>query len=358
MTWLGDSYYIVTTGYNKQSNREVVLRDIRNVGSVVHSIVADNVRLAAFVLRRAPGRSSPSTTPRATFCGTPAAATRSSTDSTSTTPPCGPIEVSTFPRFEDRGRERDRDQSEELGEESRDAPAVSPRHLQKRGRQVSTFPPFEVGSCASTWRAASTASRSSCRTKPAPPSLYAFSPRFSSGNLRENSAPRTGAELRPVDPRGRREAPLPRTRAEFPRVGLAAEPRGAAPALPRGYFGFSAGLPAAAYCFPAVLSRPVGGAARGVRAGTGETRGRHRAAAERETPADGGSPRGRRGDAAVGGTAGPAGARGERRGGKRGFGGSDDGAGRRFPRSRGSSVVSRRCSTLLGEASRRIGETG
>lgn len=55
MTWLGDSYYIVTTGYNKQSNREVVLRDIRNVGSVVHSIVADNVRLAASCFLQSPG---------------------------------------------------------------------------------------------------------------------------------------------------------------------------------------------------------------------------------------------------------------------------------------------------------------
>lgn len=43
MTWLGDSYYFVTTGYNKQSNREVVLRDIRNVSQSVYTITADNV---------------------------------------------------------------------------------------------------------------------------------------------------------------------------------------------------------------------------------------------------------------------------------------------------------------------------
>ena len=43
MTWLGDSYYIVTTGYSKQSNREVVLRDIRNINSVIYTITADNV---------------------------------------------------------------------------------------------------------------------------------------------------------------------------------------------------------------------------------------------------------------------------------------------------------------------------
>lgn len=100
MAWLGDSYYIVTTGYNKQSNREVLLRDIRNIDNVVYTITADNVGLPRGSRRRAPGRSSPSTTPRATCCGTLAAGTPSSTASTSTTPPCGPTEVSTFPRFE------------------------------------------------------------------------------------------------------------------------------------------------------------------------------------------------------------------------------------------------------------------
>lgn len=45
MTWLGDSYYLVTTGYSKQSNREVCLRDIRNVDKVLYTITADNVLL-------------------------------------------------------------------------------------------------------------------------------------------------------------------------------------------------------------------------------------------------------------------------------------------------------------------------
>ena len=43
MTWLGDSYFFVTTGYSKQSNREVVLRDLRNVSQAVYTITADNV---------------------------------------------------------------------------------------------------------------------------------------------------------------------------------------------------------------------------------------------------------------------------------------------------------------------------
>ena len=43
MTWLGDSYFCVTTGYSKQSNREVVLRDLRNVSQAVYTITADNV---------------------------------------------------------------------------------------------------------------------------------------------------------------------------------------------------------------------------------------------------------------------------------------------------------------------------
>lgn len=43
MTWLGDSHYFVTTGYSKQSNREVVLRDVRCVDSPVYTITADNV---------------------------------------------------------------------------------------------------------------------------------------------------------------------------------------------------------------------------------------------------------------------------------------------------------------------------
>ena len=43
MTWLGDSYFFVTTGYRKQSNREVVLRDLRNVSQAVYTITADNV---------------------------------------------------------------------------------------------------------------------------------------------------------------------------------------------------------------------------------------------------------------------------------------------------------------------------
>ena len=91
---------IVTTGYNKQSNREVLLRDIRNIDNVVYTITADNVGLPRGSRRRAPVRSSPSTTPRVTCCGTRAAGTRNSTESTSTTPPCGPIEVSPFPRSE------------------------------------------------------------------------------------------------------------------------------------------------------------------------------------------------------------------------------------------------------------------
>ncbi len=45
MTWLGDSYYLVTTGYSKQSNREVVLRDIRNINNIIYTINADNVIL-------------------------------------------------------------------------------------------------------------------------------------------------------------------------------------------------------------------------------------------------------------------------------------------------------------------------
>ena len=47
MAWLGDSYYIVTTGYNKQSNREVLLRDIRNIDNVVYTITADNDTVTA-----------------------------------------------------------------------------------------------------------------------------------------------------------------------------------------------------------------------------------------------------------------------------------------------------------------------
>ena len=43
MTWLGDSYFFVTTGYSKQRNREVVLRDLRNVSQAVYTITADNV---------------------------------------------------------------------------------------------------------------------------------------------------------------------------------------------------------------------------------------------------------------------------------------------------------------------------
>ena len=43
MTCLGDSYFFVTTGYSKQSNREVVLRDLRNVSQAVYTITADNV---------------------------------------------------------------------------------------------------------------------------------------------------------------------------------------------------------------------------------------------------------------------------------------------------------------------------
>ena len=43
MTWLGDSYYLVTTGYSKQSNREIILRDIRNINNIVYTITADNV---------------------------------------------------------------------------------------------------------------------------------------------------------------------------------------------------------------------------------------------------------------------------------------------------------------------------
>ena len=98
MAWLGDSYYIVTTGYNKQSNREVLLRDIRNIDNVVYTITADNVGLPRGSRRRAPAPSFRSTTPRVTCCGTLAAGMPSSTASTSTTPPCGPIGVSTFPR--------------------------------------------------------------------------------------------------------------------------------------------------------------------------------------------------------------------------------------------------------------------
>lgn len=43
MIWLGDSYYLVTTGYSKQSNREIILRDIRNINNIVYTITADNV---------------------------------------------------------------------------------------------------------------------------------------------------------------------------------------------------------------------------------------------------------------------------------------------------------------------------
>ena len=43
MAWLGDSYYLVTTGYSRRSNREVVLRDIRNISNPIHTITADNV---------------------------------------------------------------------------------------------------------------------------------------------------------------------------------------------------------------------------------------------------------------------------------------------------------------------------
>ena len=57
MAWLGDSYYIVTTGYNKQSNREVLLRDIRNIDNVVYTITADNVGLPRGSRRRAPAPS-------------------------------------------------------------------------------------------------------------------------------------------------------------------------------------------------------------------------------------------------------------------------------------------------------------
>lgn len=42
MAWLGDSYYLVTTGYSRRSNREVILRDIRNIDAPVHTITADN----------------------------------------------------------------------------------------------------------------------------------------------------------------------------------------------------------------------------------------------------------------------------------------------------------------------------
>ena len=45
MAWLGDSYYLVTTGYSRRSNREVILRDIRNIDSPVYTITADNVNI-------------------------------------------------------------------------------------------------------------------------------------------------------------------------------------------------------------------------------------------------------------------------------------------------------------------------
>ncbi len=48
MTWLGDSYYLVTTGYSRRSNREVVLRDIRNIENSVYTITADNVELCLY----------------------------------------------------------------------------------------------------------------------------------------------------------------------------------------------------------------------------------------------------------------------------------------------------------------------
>lgn len=43
MAWLGDSYYLVTTGYSRRSNREVILHDIRNITTPVYTITADNV---------------------------------------------------------------------------------------------------------------------------------------------------------------------------------------------------------------------------------------------------------------------------------------------------------------------------
>lgn len=55
MTWLGDSYYLVTTGYSKQSNREVCLRDIRNVDKVLYTITADNVCLGLIDYYQSPG---------------------------------------------------------------------------------------------------------------------------------------------------------------------------------------------------------------------------------------------------------------------------------------------------------------
>lgn len=42
MAWLGDSYYLVTTGYSRRSNREVILHDIRNITTPVYTITADN----------------------------------------------------------------------------------------------------------------------------------------------------------------------------------------------------------------------------------------------------------------------------------------------------------------------------
>ena len=77
MAWLGDSYYLVTTGYSRRSNREVILRDIRNIDAPVHTITADNVATRFLRAYRVPGPSCPSTTPAATCCGTRAAATRS-----------------------------------------------------------------------------------------------------------------------------------------------------------------------------------------------------------------------------------------------------------------------------------------
>lgn len=77
MAWLGDSYYLVTTGYSRRSNREVILRDIRNIDSPVYTITADNVVLRRLRERRVPVPSFPSTTHAVTSCGTRVAATRS-----------------------------------------------------------------------------------------------------------------------------------------------------------------------------------------------------------------------------------------------------------------------------------------
>ena len=55
MTWLGDSYYLVTTGYSRVSNREVVLRDIRNINQVVYTITADNVGNGVSDKEQSPG---------------------------------------------------------------------------------------------------------------------------------------------------------------------------------------------------------------------------------------------------------------------------------------------------------------